>query len=233
MIAGIHEISKRFGPVKALDKVSFEIRKGEVLGLIGPNGAGKTTLLECLAGLLPFEAGQVRIHGLAAMPGKRHPDLFYVPDGILPWPDQSLGSIARFLEDLFDLPRASFLALLENLGLGSLLKRPLGQFSKGERKRALLGIGLLAPHPLVLLDEPFDGLDPRQVRSASDRIRAHVEGGRTLLLSIHQLEDAARVCDRLVLLDAGRIVGIGSLGELRKQTCLPEASLEEIFFALT
>jgi ABC-2 type transport system ATP-binding protein len=97
----------------------------------------------------------------------------------------------------------------------------------------MLAVGLLAPHPLLLLDEPFDGLDFRQTRGVMDVLRSYPAQDRTLFLSIHQLADAARVCDRLVLLSKGRVVGEGTLPELRTQTGLAEGGLEEIFLALT
>jgi ABC-2 type transport system ATP-binding protein len=109
----------------------------------------------------------------------------------------------------------------------------IGALSKGERKRVLLALGLLTPQPLLMLDEPFDGLDLRQTRDVMTLLRNHASSGRTLMLSIHQLVDAGRVCDRLVLLSAGKVVGEGSLPELRAQANLSEGGVEEIFLALT
>jgi len=119
------------------------------------------------------------------------------------------------------------------LNLDGLLRSRIGSLSKGERKRVLLAMGLLTPQPLLLLDEPFDGLDLRQTRDVMGLLRSHAERGRTLMLSIQQLVDAARVCDRLVLLSGGRVVGAGSIPELQVQAKLPEGGLEEIFLALT
>ena len=101
------------------------------------------------------------------------------------------------------------------------------------RLRRLLALGLLTPQPLLMLDEPFDGLDLRQTRDVMTLLKTHAASGRTLLLSIHQLIDAGRVCDRLVLLSAGRVVGEGSLAELQAKAGLPGAGVEEIFLALT
>ena len=97
----------------------------------------------------------------------------------------------------------------------------------------LLAIGLLTPAPVLMLDEPFDGLDLRQTRDVMQVLRASAAEGRTLFLSIHQLGDAARICDRLVLLSGGRVVGEGTLDELRAKAVLPSADLEEVFLALT
>jgi ABC-2 type transport system ATP-binding protein len=105
--------------------------------------------------------------------------------------------------------------------------------SKGYRRRFLLALALLTPQPLLLLDEPFDGLDPRQTQSVMALLRDVRQGQRTLLLSIHQLTDAERICDRLMRLAAGRLLGIGTLDELRRQAELPAGTLEEVFLALT
>jgi ABC-2 type transport system ATP-binding protein len=215
-------ISKRFGSKTVLNQASFTVRKGELLGLIGPNGAGKTTLFECLAGLLPFDGGTVARSG----------ELFYLPDGIRPWPDQPVSWALRFFHRLFASPIEPS-ALAEKLKLTPLLKSRIGSLSKGETKRALLALGLLTPHPLLLLDEPFDGLDFRQTQDVMALLRTVPSTGRTLFLSIHQLTDAARVCDRLILLSNGRVAGEGTLDELRAHTNRPAGTLEEIFLDLT
>jgi ABC-2 type transport system ATP-binding protein len=113
-----------------------------------------------------------------------------------------------------------------------LLDQPIGALSKGQRKRVLLGIGLLTPQPALLIDEPFEGLDLRQARDITAALRAHAARGRTLFLSIHQISDAARFCDRFVLLNSGRVCGEGTLPELAAQAKLQE-NLEEVFLALT
>jgi ABC-type multidrug transport system ATPase subunit len=119
------------------------------------------------------------------------------------------------------------------LDLLSLERQRVGTLSKGQRKRMLIALALLTPQPLVLLDEPFDGLDLRQTREAAPLLRHIATTGRSLLLSIHQLHDAARVCDRLVLLSDGRVAGEGTLDELRERAGLPDADVEEVFLALT
>ena len=109
----------------------------------------------------------------------------------------------------------------------------MATLSKGERKRVLLALGLLTSQPLLLLDEPFDGLDLRQTREVMTLLRRETGTGRTLFVSIHQLNDAAKVCDRLVLLNAGKRVAEGSLAELQTQAKVTDGGLEEIFLALT
>jgi ABC-2 type transport system ATP-binding protein len=229
----VQGISKRFRFQWALAEVSFSVREGEVLGLIGPNGSGKTTLFDCLAGILPSSKGAVEFRDNALAPARRKEALFYMPDGIFPWAEQTVRWALGFFERLYNSSEVKAAELVAPLRLEALMKAQLGSLSKGERKRVLLALGLLTTQPLLMLDEPFDGLDLRQTRDVMNLLRSHAARGRTLMLSIHQLVDASRVCDRLVLLSAGRVVGEGSIPELRVQANLPEGGLEEIFLALT
>ena len=230
-LLAVRGLTKRYGAEWALRDAAFDVLAGEVLGLIGPNGAGKTTLFECLAGLLAADGGSVAWEGRPLTPRERSRHVFYLPDGITPWGEQLVGEVLRFFARLSGgrlLPEVA-----EALGVAPLVARRLSGLSKGERKRVVLALGLSAPQPLLLLDEPFDGLDLRQTREAAALLRSESARGRTLFLSIHQLVDAARVCDRFVLLSGGREAGTGDLASLRERAALPEGSLEEVFLALT
>jgi ABC-2 type transport system ATP-binding protein len=248
-------LTKRYGRLTALHDVSFSIRDGEILGLIGPNGSGKTTLFECLGGVLPLDGGMVLQDGRPLTVGDRESSLFYLPDGIAPWPSQTvrwaLEFIANFFGSSFDVRRSSSDAprtthdarrttndIIRDLDLEPLLDVTIGALSKGQRKRALLAIGLLIPRPILLADEPFEGLDLRQSRDVAQTLRSHAAAGRTMFLSIHQIGDAARVCDRFVLLSGGRVCGEGTLPELSalaaaRSGSAPTDDLEEVFLALT
>jgi len=229
----VRDVTKRFGDRLALNGVSFSVQRREVLGLIGPNGAGKTTLFECLAGIMTTNSGTVRFHEETLQVMRRKEALFYLPDGILPWSEQTVNWALRFFEKLYRTSKTKLSELIEPLRLDEIMKARLASLSKGERKRMLLALGLLTPHQVLLLDEPFDGLDLRQTRDVMALLKDHTANGRTLMLSIHQLVDAGRVCDRLVLLSAGSIVGEGTIPELRAQANLPDGGVEEIFLALT
>jgi ABC-2 type transport system ATP-binding protein len=113
------------------------------------------------------------------------------------------------------------------------LQKRVSTLSKGYNRRLILAVGLLTPQPVLLMDEPFDGFDLRQTRNIINVIRAEAMGGRMFVLAIHQLSDAVRVCDRFILLAAGRVRGIGAIDELCAQAGMPAGSLEEIFLALT
>ena len=228
----VDHLTKTFGRRCVLSDISFTVFTGEVLGLIGPNGAGKTTVLECLAGVLPLTSGALKGGEKSVPLTKRKDLLFYMPDGILPWPEQSVGQVLQFFEKLYG-GADKLETLVEVLRLGELRRARVGTLSKGERKRLLLALSLLTSQPLLLLDEPFDGLDLRQTREVMTLLRKESATGRSLLVSIHQLNDAAKVCDRLVLLNDGRRVAEGSFGELQTQANVPDGGLEEIFLALT
>jgi ABC-2 type transport system ATP-binding protein len=229
----VEGVTKRFKDRCVLRDVSFSVRRGEVLGLIGPNGAGKTTLFECLAGLMPADAGTVKSSDSMLPPTHRKEALFYLPDAILPWAEQTVGWALHFFERLYRLSKTSVSTLIQPLRLDQIMKARMASLSKGERKRLLLALGLLTSYDLLLLDEPFDGLDLRQTRDVMALLKDQAKTGRTLMLSIHQLVDAGRVCDRLVMLSAGQVVGEGTIEELRVQSHLPEGGVEEIFLALT
>jgi ABC-2 type transport system ATP-binding protein len=230
----IEHLTKTYGRLTALGDVSLSIRPGEVLGLIGPNGAGKTTLFECLAGVLPYDGGTVLADGRPLPPRERAARIFYLPDAIAPWPAQTVRWALDFTLGFFGGRSNLRDDVTERLELAPLLDSAIGTLSKGQRKRAMLAIGLLAPHELLLADEPFDGLDLRQTREVGAALRDHAASGRTLFLSIHQIADAARVCDRFVLLSGGRVCAEGTVDELatRVDAGAP-ASLEDLFLALT
>jgi ABC-2 type transport system ATP-binding protein len=229
----VRGIGKVFGDQQVLADVSFEVVSGEVLGLIGPNGAGKTTLLECIAGLLPTDAGEVRWQGSLLPRARRKERLFYVPEAISPYPDQRTAEVLAFFRQAHRQPSSRLKHLVGALGLEPALAKPVGALSKGYRRRFLLALGLLAPRPVLLMDEPFDGFDLRQTRNVMHLLRDEAVDGRTLVLSIHQLGDAKRICDRLVLLSGGLVKGIGTLAELTVAARLPIGSdLEEVFLAL-
>jgi len=232
----VEGLTKRYGAVPALADVAFSIRPGEILGLIGPNGAGKTTLFECLAGVLPPTSGNICLDGQPLTVRSRTRTLFYLPDAIAPWPAQTVRWALDFTIGFFDGRRDLLGRVVDGLELGPLLDSPIGTLSKGQRKRVLLGIGLLTSQPMLMADEPFDGLDLRQTREVAAILQTHARSGRTLFLSIHQIADAARLCDRFVLLSAGKVCGAGTLdglAGLARSKGSSASNLEEVFLALT
>jgi len=226
-------LSKRFGDHLALVDIGFSVQAGEVLGLIGPNGAGKTTLLETIAGVLPADTGRILWRGTVLPLAQRRDALFYVPDIVQPYRDQYVERVVGFFRNVYGCSDGQTAEAIAVLGLAPVLGKRVGALSKGYARRLLLAIGLLTPHPLLMMDEPFDGFDLRQTREMMRVLRDVAAGGRSLLLSIHQLNDAEHVCDRFVLLAGGRVRGVGTRDELRERAARPSGSLEDIFLALT
>jgi ABC-type multidrug transport system ATPase subunit len=159
--------------------------------------------------------------------------MFYVPDGIAPYPEHTIEHVLAFVGDAYGLSRRRIEEVFGVMEFGSMRTRVVGQLSKGWRRRLLLAIGLITPHPLLIMDEPFDGFDLRQTRAVIRLLRDVASNGRTLFLSIHQLTDAERICDRFVLLSAGKVRGEGTLDDLRTLVGAGDASLEEVFLALS
>jgi ABC-2 type transport system ATP-binding protein len=229
----VASLAKRYGDQRALTDISFTVNAGEVLGLIGPNGAGKTTLMEAIAGTLATDAGQILWRGTPLSLPRRREFLFYLPDGVRPWEDQYVARVIELFAAIYGRSQASLAQTIHALGLAPVLRKRVIELSKGYARRLLLALALLTPQPLLLMDEPFDGFDLRQTRDIMHVLREVAGEGRTLVLAIHQLRDAARVCDRFVLLAEGRIRGVGTLTQLRAQAGKPAADLEDIFLALT
>jgi ABC-2 type transport system ATP-binding protein len=229
-IAGL---SKRFGEQRALIDVSFDVRPREVLGLIGPNGAGKTTLLETIAGIVPADAGDVHWRGASLSHAHRRDVIFYLPDGLRPWDDQFVVRVVEFFAAVYGHRQSRVAETIRSVGLSPVLDKRVSALSKGYGRRLMLALALLTPQPVLLMDEPFDGFDLRQTREIMGVLRDVASRGRSLVLAIHQLIDAERICDRFVLLADGQVRGIGTLNELRARTAKASARLEDVFLALT
>lgn len=159
--------------------------------------------------------------------------MFYLPDGVRPYQDQPVIRALSFFADVYRRSAVEITDTIESVGLTPVLHKRVHSLSKGYGRRLMLALGLLTPHPLLLMDEPFDGFDLRQTREIAGVLRKEVTKGRTFALAIHQLLDAERVCDRFILLADGRVRGVGTLNDLRARTGNPTGNLEDMFLALT
>lgn len=227
-------LRQSYGAVRALDNVSFIVPQGSVLGVIGPNGAGKSTALACLAGVAEPQEGRIRLDGRECRAIARRAATFFLPDGITPWEDQRAGWVLDFARDAYGAPQDWRGPLAEALSIDALVRQRVGDLSKGQRKRVLLAMAMLVPRSCTLIDEPFEGLDPRQARAFTAVVRAAATEGRTFVLSIHSAGDAMRTCDAHLLLHEGRVLAHGPLEVLQRTAGVgASAGLEEIFLALT
>ena len=229
-LLSVENLRKRFGKYDVLSGISFSVAEREVLGLIGPNGAGKTTLLECMVGLQPSSAG-----GLAWEGPTRDPRdvMFYLPDELSAYAELYAADVLGLFGDIYEVEGAQFEEIVDRLALKRYFGIRTAELSRGTRRRLQLGLALMSRQPLLVLDEPFNALDLHQIHAVMSLLRDIRDRGRTLLLAIHQLTDAERICDRFLLLAGGRLVGTGTLEELRGQAGLPSGTLEEVYLALT
>ncbi len=227
-------LAKEIGGTEILRDITFDVYEREILGLIGPNGAGKTTLMECLAGMRPRSGGTFYIGDEAPPSWDPKNLLFYLPNNVLPYGELYTLEVLTFFGRLYEVEQRRWdQIVMRDLSLGPALGKRVSALSKGNMQRLLIALALMSPQPLLALDEPFDGLDLHQTQAMMGILRGLRVQSRTLLLCIHQLNDAERICDRFLLLSTGRLVGVGTLTELRAQTGLLNGSLEEIFLALT
>jgi ABC-type multidrug transport system ATPase subunit len=228
----VEHLAKRFGRKAALDDVSFTLDAGEIVGLIGPNGAGKSTAFGILCGLLRPDAGTMRFRG-APLGRDRGRYVSLIPEtpDVYPlltvW--EHLVFVARLcrLEAGWETRGDALLARFEMLDARDTLG---GELSKGMRQKTLVAATILAGTPVLLLDEPMIGLDPLGQRGLRDVLRDLRAAGTAVMLSTHQLETAESLCDRVIILNAGRAVASGTIDEMR---ALGSGSLEDVFLEIT
>jgi ABC-2 type transport system ATP-binding protein len=228
----ICDLTKRFGPVLAVDGLSFEVRAGTVVGFLGPNGAGKTTTLRALLGLVAPDRGEARIHGHRYVD---LPDPLRLVGASLEASNAHPGRTARSHLRIHALavgvsPRRVD-SVLEQVDLTAATNRRVGGFSLGMRQRLALATALLPEPEVLILDEPANGLDPEGVRWLRELLRRLAGEGRTILVSSHILAEVAQTADRVVILDRGRLMANDSVAELSARS--GAGSLEDVFFALT
>ena len=217
----IAHYTKRYGNKVAVDDLSLEIRAGEIFGFIGHNGAGKTTTIKAVAGILPYEEGIITVDGLSVKddPLECKKRIAYIPDN----PDlyEFLSGIRylNFVADIFEVPRKEreerihyYADLFELTGdLGS----SVGTYSHGMKQKLSLIAALIHEPKLMLLDEPFVGLDPKAAHDLKKIMRQMCDRGGAIFFSTHVLEVAEKLCDKVAIIKAGRLVASGTMDEVR------------------
>jgi len=218
------------GGRRVLDDITFDVAPGEVVGLLGPNGAGKTTTLGVLATLLPYDAGEIRIAGHDLRTEKRavRAAIGRVPQEIAVYPTLTARENAVFFARLAGLrgaaARRAAADALEEVGLEQRADEPASTYSGGMQRRLNLACGLLGEPRVVLLDEATVGVDPQSLESIVAALRRHKDRGAALLYSTHHMKEAEQLCDRVVLIDHGRVIALGTPQEVVAQAGLELAA---------
>ena len=218
----VSELSKFYGDIPAVDNISFRVEKGQILGFLGPNGAGKTTTMRILTGYLPPSAGKASIAGHdvveASMEARRH--IGYLPEQPPVYNDMSVEAYLRFVAKIKDVSSAQLKTqveeAMEKTAITDRRKWVIGQLSKGYKQRVGLAQALVHNPAVLILDEPTVGLDPKQIIEVREVIK-RLGGDHTVILSTHILPEASMTCEKVVIINQGRIAGEGTPESLTAQ----------------
>lgn len=234
----VHELVKDYRKIRAVDHLSFAIQPGEVVGLLGPNGAGKTSALRCVAGILRPTAGVVEINGfdLVRDQGRAKAGLAFVPELPSLYELLTVDEHLRFVAmcfDRLDLYDSRAEALLQRYALAEKKNDLVATLSKGMRQKLSIACAFVHNANVLLFDEPLIGIDPAGVAEVKAEILRARNEGCAILISTHLLDTAEKLCDRVIILNRGTKIAEGSLAELRNQSQMQAADLEELFLKLT
>jgi len=219
----VEHLVKRFGLRKAVDDISFEVEKGTVLGFLGPNGAGKTTTIRMMAGYLPATSGRIWVNGIDVNedPVRAQRQIGYMPENTPLYDEMTAGGVLEFVAEIRGFRGAERSRrvdeVLDSCMLGSVRHQPIETLSKGYRRRTCLAQTLIHDPPVLLLDEPTEGLDPNQKQVVRDMIERMAKD-KIIMLSTHVLEEVEAVCSRAMIISEGRLKADGAPAELKKRS---------------
>jgi ABC-2 type transport system ATP-binding protein len=232
-------ISVRFGSFLALDNLSLKVMPGEVFGLLGPNGAGKTTTIKALMGLIPTTSGNVKVWGFDPLlqPIDVKSRIGYVAENSIVYESLSPRDFFEFVVSMRKIEPAAANRVVSRLAdvfdLAQYFDSPIATLSMGLKQKVALIAAFIHQPPVLLLDEPLNGLDAKSSRVVKDLMSLHVQRGGAVLFSTHIMEIAQQLCTRIGIIDKGKVVAEGTLEQLRSKTDGKGSSLEEVFLKLT
>jgi len=215
-------LRKQFGPIVAVDDISLQVAKGEVLGFLGPNGAGKSTTMKMITGFLAPDRGTARVAGfdITAEPRRAKQRIGYLPEGAPSYGDMTVKAFLGFIAEIRGFDGAErqrrVAGAVEKTALGSVVDQSIETLSKGYRRRVGLAQAILHDPAVLILDEPTDGLDPNQKQHVRELI-VEMARDKAIIVSTHILEEVEAVCRRAVIIDKGRIVADGTADELQRR----------------
>jgi ABC-2 type transport system ATP-binding protein len=216
MSVQLTNITKVYAHQKALDDVSFSIRKGEIVGLLGPNGAGKSTLMKIVTGYISASSGSAKVNGQVVAVDKADfkKDIGYLPEHNPLYLDLYVKEYLAFNASVYKVPKSRIQQVIERTGLGEQAGKQIGQLSKGYRQRVGLAAALLHEPEVLILDEPTTGLDPNQLAEIRGLIK-EVGKEKTVILSTHIMQEVEALCDRVIIINNGQIVLDSPIDRLR------------------
>jgi ABC-2 type transport system ATP-binding protein len=218
----VEHLTKRYGPVTAVQDVSFQVHKGEILGFLGPNGAGKTTTMRVLTGYMPATDGRVVVagHDVFEQPVQAKRRIGYLPETPPLYPDMTVREYLQFVARIKGVPAADRKSrvdqVLARTWVGDMAGRACGKLSKGYRQRVGLAQALIHNPDVLILDEPTAGLDPKQIIETR-RLIKELAGDHTIILSTHILPEVSQTCDRVVIINKGRVVAVDTPDNLTRR----------------
>lgn len=235
----INNLSKTYGKsnLKAVDNLNLEVKKGEIFGFIGPNGAGKSTTIKCVTGILGFEEGEILINGFDlkkdSIAAKK--SIGYVSDSHVIYERLTGLEYVNFMASVYGMQDASVIKArlekyLDMFNLKDAINNPIKSYSHGMKQKINV-IGAIIHDPdLLILDEPLTGLDPQSAFELKELMREHCEEGKTVFFSSHVLDVVEKVCDRVGIIDKGKLIAVGTIEELKNNA---DSSLESFFLSIT
>ncbi len=235
-LIAVSELTKRFGPLTAVDGVSFKVNRGEVLGFLGPNGSGKSTTMKMITGFLPPTAGQISVCGLDVLtqPVDIKARIGYLPEGAPLYSDMTPRSLLNFVAETRNMDKAMRRRRIDEVGaklqIEDVFYQPIETLSKGYKRRVGLAQAIIHDPDVLILDEPTDGLDPNQKHEVR-QLLGEMAADKAIILSTHILEEVDAVCSRAVIIARGRLLVDETPQELRARSETGE--LEDVFRQMT
>lgn len=229
----IENLTKAYGNKKAVDCVSLHIQAGEIYGFIGHNGAGKTTTLKACCGILQFDEGEIFIdgHSIRQEPISCKSVLAYIPDDPQLYPYMTGVQYLNFVADVYKIPKGERRALIEKyadgLELTADLAQPISAYSHGMKQKLAVIAAFIHTPKLIVMDEPFVGLDPKAAHTLKEMMRAHCDNGGAIFFSTHVLDVAEKLCDKVAIIKDGKLIKTGTMDEVKG-----DSSLESVFLEL-